>query len=305
MKKNDFWTQEPFEYTGLFRDCCAEKKMKLASIYNFSHPFIYVEKAIELSKEIEANPENGTLSFDQNIALTKKIREKEVQALNWFIVEYSAVYPRKRNQYLNGAVDSLRKLHKKIQEREKKAIKKFEEKKNYTFQNHHNPLPSIIELSIRRIFQSIFSLHQYELNQVNWNYLSKLFLPKKPILSFQRTHKIDDVDFKNCFKTRLIDTGLLHPETDFRVFKNFFMQKPLQKKIEWLETLKGLAYFVTALKDKGIIENPGNKHWKITSEFFTQKGAFVPNLKKQNPPNSGLQKKIDSFIEDIHSNFKK
>ncbi|AVR44787.1 hypothetical protein C7S20_05625 [Christiangramia fulva] len=290
------------EQTELFIQYCNQKEYKRSKAYSPEHPFIHIQKFLDRSDDYKV--EGGIWNWSKETSLLKVLKEKESESMDWLQLEFSTVYLRKRNKYLNEVVDRLRKLHQQVKNKEKEEAKAFQEK-SVLFENHHNPLFSLLELSIIRCFHQILIEHQNNLSQINWEYLYKFFKPKEPILSFKRAGKIKDEDLEYHFKKLLLDTEIIDPKTNFRIFKNLFLQKPLSRKIEWKEAVSGLAYFITSLKDRGIIENTRNKHWKITSEFFIHNGLPVSNLKRSGKPRQDLKDTIDQFIENVHSNFEK
>lgn len=147
--------------------------------------------------------------------------------------------------------------------------------------------------------------HVY-LSSSNRKRLSRWFQVDEPIASFVLKNLPEDNWFERIFEDRLITSGserrFISKETTFVTFKALFEGKHLENKINWIDNKASLHYFIKSLISSGIIINPKNKHWEITSEFFFLKGEIIRQSELLNLKSTTDKikiKRIDKFIRSL------
>lgn len=270
---------------------------------NYPHPF---SNYVALESDIDHFKKTDFL--EKVHSLHKKIKEEEKESQFYFQYEVNLCFKHSRAEYINSVLKELLIFQKRIERKNNSRHKRINDTQHKTY-NHKNyfPLYQFLIDSLMFCIEEILHKHQEFLESELKNEVVELLKPKEPILSFQRTKVIPDFMLEDSFQRHFIKNGLIHPKTDFFIFKSLFQNESLKERIEWTSTLGALYYFITLLiteNDKGerAVENPLNQHWKITSEFFSHRGGRpAPNLKRQKPPRNSLKRPIERFISDLHS----
>lgn len=270
---------------------------------NYHHPFYLLE---DLEKSIDKYDKydflKKTYSFHQNIQKTVE------DAFFNFRFELNLCPKYNKSPYINEVVRILYFLYTRVEKKNRSRNKNLiKDNLNIAFTKSYFPLYQFLLDAYYYCIEKIADRYSSLLNNESKKILLDIISPAEPILSFKINKEIPDNLLKESFENRLIKKELINVETEFSNFKTLFLGQPLREKIEWISTLGALYYFITLLikeDDNGrkAIQDPKNKHWQITSEFFSYDGGKrVPNLKRQKPPRKQLRRPIELFVNDLNS----
>jgi hypothetical protein len=267
------------EFSNLFKECTNST----GKYEGVSHPFFYIKAVIE-KNEI---PFDRDKLLDSYTYYNQLINETKNQ---YIIFELElCLLQKNKGEYLNHIVFSLYKDLKNLKE-------------NSTTTPHHELAKNQIFYVFSKICNSNKSVY---LNNLNRKRLLKWYYLKEPIKSFKLKIMPEEKWFENYLMFRMQNSfayNFISKDTSITSFKALFEGKYLENKINWIDNKSSLYYFIQKLICSKLIENPKNKHWQITSEFFLLKGESIrpKDLTNQKATTNSLKRQnIDIFINRL------
>ncbi len=249
------------------------------------HPFIFLNKLINPSYGDASN----LTSFESALLFYNELKTDVEHYYNCFELEFSFLLE-KKGLYLNAIINYLFDLLNKI---------KFDQFPN---QNRYSGIIFNAVMGILiRISNSHYNVH---INSTNRKKLSKWVIIKEPILSFVMKKHAEDKWFKEISKMYLKDFIILN-DNSFETFKLLFQGKHLDNKIYWKDNKSSLCYFIYLLINSKLLSPTKNKHWLITSEFFSLKEeSITPSelVNQKHTTDITKREKLENFVDTLKKN---
>lgn len=273
-------------YSQLFYSC-DKGNLFLRKQASLQHPFDYLEDYINFNDEYLWLK---LREFGYGKDIIQTINKKHREATEHFNIEHGILRGKEGADYLNKILNILLELYSL-------------NKENYCTPTIN--LAPFLDHLIKRTIIDIFNYNHSEINGMNRGRIYPWLKVKPPLKSFRWHQNIEFTQnqLKRLYKENLI-FHLIDTQTKFSSFKNVFLHRRLTNKINWVHKTSSLKYFIQQLIEKEVIENPSNKHWKITSEFFlVENEVILPSdfTKTQPTKNKLIKKKIDKFISALVS----
>jgi len=267
------------EFSKLFQECTNSS----GNYEGVSHLFFYIKAVIGMNEA----PFDRYNLMDSSTYYNQLINETKNQYI-LFELELSLLHKNK-GEYLNQIVISL-----------------FKDLKNLKENSIKTPHHELVKNQIFYVFGKICNSNKSaSLNNLNRKRLSKWYYLKEPIKSFKLIKMLEEKWFERYFMLRmqnLYSPNFISNDTSFTTFKALFEGKYLENKINWTDNKSSLYYFIQKLISSNLIDNPKNKHWQITSEFFLIKGESIrpKDLTNQKATTNLVKRqKIDTFINRL------